>query len=138
MSARLDVDGLTRTFDSSVERYRQAEPIREDAERSALYLLAGHAMTFAPEATHMLIETSDQGRYMWAPNGLEDVDRVDFVVGREQEWEDLVEDADLIAVASWLPWGGDWEEYADDTHPYHNPHGGYFALDLRRIAQDAS
>jgi hypothetical protein len=121
-------------FEDASARYHDVAPkLEQDAITTALYLIATHVLEFAPEATHMLMESSDQGDFMCPPYRIEQ-DGKDLVVGVEGDWEDVVEDNDLQGAASWLTWGADaWEQYVDQDHPYTNTRGGYCALDLRRI-----
>ena len=106
--------------------------VRLAATLSALRLIALASLSVAPDATHVLIESSDQGgRYMCGPNSIEQ-DGVDIV--DEETLSDLNESWDLDAAASWLDWDDDvWEQFADPNHPYTNPRGGYYAMDLQRI-----
>ena len=84
----------------------------------------------------MLMESSDQGQWLCTPAfltvGTENV--------AEEAWDARVEEYedDLSSAPSWLPWVGAWQKYVDESHPYTNPRGGYYAVDLKRIAADAA
>lgn len=125
------IEDLAEHFNATVEEARAAE---EKVWQAALVYIAACAVDTAPDPVYMLMETSDQGRYMCPPSYLTDA------IGHhlnEEEWDELVEtDDDLNAAASWLGWEGDWQQYVDDEHPYTNHHGGYYAVDLRKIAVD--
>jgi hypothetical protein len=132
-----DLDTLAAEFGQAVNTYQEtAPPLEAAAETAALFLLAGHALAVAPDATHMFMESSDQGNYMCVPSFLLIGD--DHVA--EKEWDALTmggeAEDDLQQAASWLTWGHEsWEQYADRTHRGSNLRGGYYALDLRRIKE---
>lgn len=129
----MDIDVLHERFQTASNTYLELAPgLEADAETAALFLLAGHARSVAPEATHMLMESSDQGNFMCTPAFL--VIGEDHVA--EDEWDARVEEYedDLSQAASWLTWGHEsWEQYLDTAHPFTNRRGGYYAVDLRRI-----
>jgi hypothetical protein len=102
---------------------------------AALRLIAAAALTVDQRATHVLIESSDQGgRYMCGPSGVE---RDGVVVSEFDQMQDLNEEHDLDSAASYLEWDDEtWEKYADEGHPYTNPRGGYYALSIAHIVTD--
>lgn len=126
-----DIDTLHDQFQAATAAYHEAN-LETKAEAAALLLLAGHALAVAPDATHMLMESSDQGNFMCIPAFL--------VIGEDHQnedaWDAHVEEYDdeLSQAASWLTWGHDWEQFVDEEHPFTNTRGGYYALDLRKIA----
>jgi hypothetical protein len=95
-------------------------------------LLAAYCLAIEPTATHMLLESSDQGgSYMCAPHTLHR-DGVDLAAG--DALEQANDDGDLDSIASYLPWSGSgWDQFVDQAHPYTNVRGGYFAVDLRLL-----
>ena len=130
----INIDEAQRDFGLATVNYEEEEKRRQLA---ALRLIAAHALAVAPEATHMLMESSDQGEYLTAPSFL--------TVGEEhvaeEEWDARVEEYedDLQDAPGWLPWiGRHWQQYVDESHPYTNRRGGYYAVDLQRIAADAA
>jgi len=124
------------TFNAATAAVRAtAWSLEQEAALAAVRLLAAHALDAVPDATHLLIESSDQGNYMMCTAG--SVERDGVTVASGTDWDDRCELHDLDAAASWLTWGAAaWEQYADPFHPYTNMRGGYVALDLRRIAAD--
>ena len=128
-----DIDTLHEKFQVATAAYHEAN-LEAKAETAALLLLAGHALAVAPNATHMLMESSDQGNHMCVPLFL--------TVGEEhvaeEEWDARVEEYDdeLSQAASWLTWGHDsWEDYTDLDHPFSRTRSGYYAMDLGRIKE---
>jgi hypothetical protein len=98
---------------------------------AAIRLMALRCLDAYPQATHMLIESSDQGRYMCGPLSIE----VDGVTLLEDDpmWE-FNEEHELDSVASYLSWGDDtWEDFTDMEHPFTRTRAGYYAMDLALI-----
>jgi hypothetical protein len=130
-----DLNSLKAAFERACQAYHGTAPnLEAEAEKAALRLIAAHALSVAPEATHMLMESSDQGEFMCAPDSLtKGEDEV-----AEEEWEQHVEEhEDLGDAAAWLTWGHrSWEDFLDPDHPFSRPRNGYYALDLRRIQAD--
>lgn len=127
-----EIDTLYERFETATEAYHAATHLEVAAETAALQLLAGHALAVAPNATHMLMESSDQGNHMCYPLYLTIGDDHE----QEQEWDAHVEEYedDLSQAASWLTWGHEaWEQFVDEDHEYTNVRSGYYAMDLRRI-----
>lgn len=131
----LDVNAAQREFDDATAGFHEQEVRRQLA---AIRLIASHALAVAPEATHMLMESSDQGACLSVPSFL--------TVGEEhvaeEAWDARLEefgDGDLTYAPSWLPWGSDrpdsdgWGQFVDNDHPYTNRRSGRYAIDLRRI-----
>jgi hypothetical protein len=131
----MEIDNLQEKFMTAINAYHEIAPgLEAEAEGAAVRLLAAHALSVDPGATHMLLESSDQGNFMNGPVQLTDA-KGDVI--SEQEWEAHYNDHvdELSDAASWLTWGHTrWEQFADAAHPYSNMRNGYYALDLRRIA----
>lgn len=134
----IDVSAAEREFNHQIAGYAEQEQRRQIA---ALRVIAAHALTVAPQATHMLIESSDQGSYVSVPSFL--------TVGEdnvaESEWDAYVEeheDSDLTDAPSWLPWAdgphGGWAQFVDEQHPFTSWNGGYYAVDLRRVVAETA
>ena len=123
-------------FDAAHRAWSARAKLEEELIRAAVRALAAHALSVAPDATHMLLESSDQGDHMCAPSWLQkDGENV-----AEEAWDaHYTEHVDSLSdAAMWLPWGvRTWEQYIDHDHPYTRPKSGSLALDLRRIAADA-
>ena len=118
---------LTAEFGTSVDAWRETE-------NAAMRLIAAHALSVAPDAVYMLMESSDQGSYMCPPSYLTDVIGTHL---HEEEWEETVEEEDdLNSAASYLGWEGDWQRFVDDEHPFTNYRGGYYAVDLRKVVEE--
>jgi hypothetical protein len=122
------VEAMQDEWLAAVDRFHKAKPA---ATLAAIRLMALRCLDAYPQATHMLLESSDQGRYMCGPNAIE----VDGVALLEDDpmWE-FNEEHDLDAVASYLDWGDDtWEDFTDMAHPYTRTRAGYYAMDLALI-----
>lgn len=136
-----DIDDALAAFEDATRRHQQTVPnLEAQAELTAIQLIATAALQFAPDATHMLIESSDQGDFMCAPHTLQR-DGVDLLEiedaggkNRAQEWAALCDQYDLDAPASWLTWGHTWERFVDEDHPFTRRRAGYLAIDVRKVA----
>jgi hypothetical protein len=135
------IDHAAATFEDATQRYQGIAPnLEAQAELSAIQLLATAALVFAPDATHLLMESSDQGNYMCTPHGLmrDGRDLLEYPAngteGREAEWMVLCDQYNLEAAASWLTWGHDaWERFVDTDHPYTRKRAGYMAISLLKV-----
>ena len=138
-----NIEHALAAYEDATNRYRGIAPsLESQAELSAVQLMARVALDFEPTATHMLMESSDQGEFMCAPHALQrdgvDLFDVQWDVGdaraRADQWQDLIEQYDLHGAGSWLTWGHTaWERFVDTDHPYTSKRSGYLALDLRKI-----
>jgi hypothetical protein len=122
------LEAVQAQWEADVDAFQKAKPA---VTLSAIRLMALRCLDAYPQATHMLIESSDQGRYMCGPITIE----ADGVALLEDDpiWE-FNEEHDLDAVASYLEWGDDtWEDFTDMSHPYTRTRAGYYAMDLALI-----
>lgn len=137
--------------------YRDAYP---RANLAAVRYLAAVTLRLVPDATHLLIESSDQGHFMSLPHLVEvdghvaipdpalsgvDPDEYGFDDLRDPDrdnatdlWRDVFDSDDQAQLAaSNMEWGGPWQQYVDRDLTYTRPAAGYYALDVRRIRDDA-
>jgi hypothetical protein len=61
-----------------------------------------------------------------------------YALATYNKLDELSETWGLDAAASYLSWDDEtWVKYADEGHPYTNPHGGYYALNIAHIVADS-